>query len=272
MVEIPGLGGLDALTLTGLLLAGFVAGWVDAVVGGGGLVQLPALLITPGLSPVQALATNKLGSVMGTSAAATTYLRRVRVDPRAAVPACVCAVIGAGIGAQLATLVPGRVLTPLILVVLVGVAVFTMLRHELGALETDRAVRHPVSMLVLTWVIGFVIGVYDGMFGPGTGTFLVILLVAVIGHSFVGASALAKIVNLSTNLGALAVFAWHGSVIWVLGLGLGLANAIGGVLGARTALRRGSGFVRVIFLVVVGALCLRLGWQLVEEWMAAVAR
>ncbi|WP_434019763.1 TSUP family transporter [Paraoerskovia sediminicola] len=262
---LPGTGGLelDAWTILLLVLAGFAAGWIDAVVGGGGLVQLPALLLVPGISPVQALATNKLAGIMGTSVSAATYYRRVHPDMRTAGPMAAAALVGATGGAALASRIPAAWFTPIILVVLIGVAVYTVARPTLGATSNLRWEGNGHR-----WVaagIGLVVGAYDGLLGPGTGTFLVISLVSVLGYAFLPASALAKIVNFATNLGALLFFVPYGAVLWGLGLVVGVANLCGGYLGARMAVAKGSGFVRVVFVVVVGALILKLGSDVVAD-------
>lgn len=258
--------GVDELGI-GLLAfvvsAAFLAGWVDAVVGGGGLIQLPALLLVPGLSPVQALATNKLASVAGTATSSITYVRRVRPDLRTAVPMALTAGIGAVAGAGVATVLPGSVFKPVIVVALIAVALFTALRPTLGrdALLRHHGRRHLLTALAAGCAIGF----YDGMIGPGTGTFLVIALVSLLGYDFLQASASAKIVNFATNLGALALFIPHGAVLWQLGLVLGAANMTGSYLGSRMAIAKGSGFIRVVFLVVVSALILKLGFDVWQE-------
>ena len=254
---------LDALTIVLLLLAGLTAGWVDAVVGGGGLIQLPALLLVPGITPVQALATNKVGSIMGTSTSSVTYARRVAPDFTTAGPMAVAALAGAVGGAALASRIPDEAFRPIILVVLVSVAVYTLLKPSLGARTQLRweGNRHRWSAAGL----GLVIGAYDGLLGPGTGTFLVITLVGVLGYAFLPASALAKIVNFATNLGALLFFVPAGHVIWALGLGVGAANLVGAYVGARMAVAQGSRFVRVVFVVVVGVLICRLGYDVVTD-------
>ncbi|MCL1870255.1 MAG: TSUP family transporter [Promicromonosporaceae bacterium] len=253
---------LSLLTWVLLLLAGFTAGWVDAVVGGGGLVQLPALLLVPGLAPVQALATNKVGSIMGTSTSSITYARRVHPDFTTAGPMAVAALAGAVGGAAVASHIPASAFKPIILVVLVAVFVYTLLKPTLGEHTALRweGNRHRVTAAAT----GLVIGVYDGMLGPGTGTFLVIALVGVLGYAFLPASALAKITNFATNLGALIFFVPAGHVVWPLGLAVGAANLTGGYLGARMAVARGSRFVRVVFVVVVGALIVRLGYDVLR--------
>ena len=240
-----------------LCLAALVAGWVDAVVGGGGLVQLPALLVLlPGATPAQVLATNKLSSVFGTAVAAWVYLRRVRPDLRTALPMAGAAVLGSAAGAACASLLPESVFRPLVLVLLVLVGAYTLRRPGLGEVQKLRYAggRHLSAAIGAAVGIGF----YDGIFGPGTGSFLVFALVALMGYSFVQASAKARIVNLATNLGALAVFVPQGAPIYGLGFAMAACNVLGGRLGATTAISRGSGFVRAVFLVVVAVLLVRL--------------
>ena len=257
---------IDALAIVLLILAGLTAGWVDAVVGGGGLVQLPALLLVPGISPVQALATNKVGSIMGTSVSALTYYRRVGPDLRTAAPMAVAAFAAAIGGAAVASQIPAELFTPIILVVCVVVAIWTVARPKVGRTTALRweGSRHVGAALGM----GLLIGAYDGILGPGTGSFLVIALVGVLGYAFLPATAIAKIVNFATNLGALVFFVPNGAVIWSLGLLIGTANFVGAYIGARMAVAHGSGFVRVIFVVVVSALVVRLGWQTVNLYWA----
>lgn len=258
--------GVAPLTLVLLLAAAMLAGWVDAVSGGGGLVQLPALLVAlPGVPPATVLGTNKLSSIIGTSAAARTYRRAAVTDVATAVPMALAAFVGAGLGAVVATHLPGTLFRPIALVLLVVVGLWTLLRPALGEQQDlrwhggEEHHRHRIAAVLMGGGIGF----YDGVFGPGTGTFLVFGLVALLGYSFLNASAIAKLVNVSTNLAALLVFAGTGHVLWALGLAMGAANLTGAVVGARTAVRRGSGFVRVVFLVVVGVLLLKLGYDVV---------
>jgi hypothetical protein len=254
---------LTTSVLVLVLVAALAAGWIDAVVGGGGLVQLPALLLVPGLSPVQALATNKLASVFGTTTSAVTYQRRVRPDLRTALPMAAVALVGSFGGASVAALLPASVFKPVIVAALVAIALFTAFRPALGE---ETALRHTGRRHTGTALaVGAVIGFYDGVLGPGTGSFLVFALVSLLGYDFLQSSAKAKIVNVATNLGALAFFVPHGSVVWGLGLSLAVANTVGGYLGSRTATSRGTGFIRVVFLVVVTALIVRLGWDVWTE-------
>ena len=259
---MPELAVSDPGLIALLCAVAFIAGWVDAVAGGGGLLQLPALLLAmPEAAPVQLLATNKASSIAGTSAAAVTYRRRARPDLRTALPMVVTAIVGSALGAAAAGLLPVAVFRPVIVVALAAVWLWTLLRPSLGMEQRLRwdGRRHQI----VAAAGGLVIGFYDGILGPGTGSFLLIMLVGVLGYSFLNASSTAKIVNLGTNAAALVVFAITGSVLWALALAMAAGNLLGGVLGARMAIRRGSGFVRIVFLVVVGLLILRLGWDLV---------
>lgn len=246
----------DVLLLLGL--AALAAGFVDAVVGGGGLIQLPALLLgLPGASPVQLLATNKLASVCGTSVSAATYYRRVRPDPRTFGPLMLFAFAGSVGGALVASLVPRSAFDPIVLVVLVVVGTYVLLKPTLGEVTALRwnGHRHTVAA-VLT---GVVVGFYDGALGPGTGSFFVFVLVGLMGYSFLEASAKARLANWATNVAALAVFVPQGAVLWQTGLLMGAANVVGAYAGARVAVRRGAGFVRIFFVLVVGAFVVRIG-------------
>lgn len=256
--------GVSWVTLVLLVLVGFSAGWVDAVVGGGGLLQLPVLLTVPGISPVQALATNKLGSIFGTTTSALTYIRRVRPSLRTAAPTALAALAASYLGAKVAAWLPEEVITPVIIAALLGVGIFTAAKPHVGKLERLRHVG--LGHLARAVGVGAVVGFYDGVLGPGTGTFLIIGLVMVLGFNFLNASAHAKIVNVATNVGALLSFGPAGHVLVGLGLLLGAANLLGGYTGARMAIAKGSQFVRVIFLIVVFVLVAKLGWDLLAEW------
>nr|WP_230689089.1 TSUP family transporter [Micromonospora sp. WMMC415] len=238
---------------------------MDAVVGGGGLLLLPALLVgAPGMPVATALGTNKLAAVAGTATAAVTYARRTKLDWAVAGPAAGLAVLCAGVGAALAGAVPASAYRPVVLAVLVAVAVFVVARPRLGVVAQPHR-RTRARMVVAVAVAGVGIALYDGLVGPGTGTFLVLAFTALVGADFVHGSAMAKIVNAGTNLGALVVFAATGHVWWLLGAAMAVCNIVGAVLGARMALRRGSGFVRGVLLVVVLALVGRLGY---DQWLA----
>ena len=257
---------LSALTLTALIVAAFVAGWVDAVVGGGGLIQLPALLIglpsnTP---PAVILGTNKISSFCGTATSSLTYALKIPLDWWTVAPLVIASAAGSAMGASLAKLLPKDAFTPIVLAALIGVGIYVWRRPQLGMVSVRK---HPGrGHYGWTALIGLVVGAYDGFLGPGTGSFFVILLVGVLGYGFLEASATAKIANLVTNLSAIVVFGLSGSVLWGLGLMMGAANLMGGYLGARTAIRRGSSFVRKVFLIVLSGLIIKLSYDVVVQF------
>lgn len=258
--------GLELGILLFLALAALAAGFVDAVVGGGGLIQLPALLLgLPGASPVQLLATNKLGSICGTTVSSITYFRRVRPDLRTAFPLAVAAFVGSLGGASVAFLFSKEMFNPIILAVLVGVGAYTLARPTMGQLQRLRFGRVGKRHLAVAVAIGLVVGSYDGALGPGTGSFFVFALVSALGYGFLEASAKAKIANLATNLAALVVFVPAGAVLWEVGLVMGACNIVGGYLGARVAVARGSRFVRIFFVLVVTAFVIVIGWETVQQ-------
>ncbi|SJN42386.1 putative integral membrane protein [Microbacterium esteraromaticum] len=265
-MEIGAVLGLEQLTwgmLILIVIAAFGAGWIDAVVGGGGLLQLPALLLIPGISPVQALATNKLASVFGTATSATTYYRRAKPDIRTAIPMALIALVGSFGGAAAAIVLPAEAFKPIIVIALLAVALFTVFKPQLGAATRLRFSGHKHH--IAAGAAGLVIGFYDGLIGPGTGTFLVITLVSLLGYDFLQASAKAKIVNLATNAGALLLFIPHGAVLWLLGGILAAANVAGSYLGSRMAITGGAKFIRIVFLIVVIALIGKLGFDVWNE-------
>lgn len=261
--------GVEELTwgvLVLVVVAALLAGWVDAVVGGGGLLQLPAMLLIPGITPVQALATNKLASIAGTTTSSITFYRRAKPDLRTALPMAFVALCGSLGGAFVATILPAAWFKPIIIVALVVVAVITAVKPAMGreaALKYSGR-RHYATATAMGAAIGF----YDGMIGPGTGTFLVISLVGLLGYDFLQASAKAKIVNFATNLGALLLFIPHGSVLWLLGAVLAAANVLGSYLGSRMAIAKGTGFIRAAFLSVVAVLIVKLGFDVWTENLA----
>lgn len=246
-----------------LVAAAFLAGWVDAIVGGGGLIQLPALLIAlPDATPVATISgTNKISSFAGTASASLAYLRRVPIRWQEVVPLMAGAGVGSAIGARMVTLLSRDAFTPLVLAALVTVAVLLWRRPRLGL---ENHVRHAgPGLAVRTAAIGLGVGVYDGFLGPGTGTFFVMGLVSVVGYGFLEASVRAKLANLTTNLAAIATLAAH--IHWGLGLVMAAANIAGGLTGARMAMRLGNRFVRRVLTIVVAFMIVRLGADLVRS-------
>lgn len=252
---------ISLMTLILLSLAAAAAGWIDAVVGGGGLLQLPALLVgLPHLPPAYVLGTNKAVSIVGTSAAAVTYTRKVPLNVRTAAGTGLAALGGSSAGAFFAAGIDSAVLRPLIIVVLLGVLAFVLLRPAFGTAPAPGPVDRR-RVLTAIAVAGIGLGFYDGLFGPGTGTFLVIALTAILHMDLVTASATTKVVNVCTNLGALVMFSVQGTVVWRLAALMALFNLAGGTVGARMALKRGSGFVRGVLVVVVVSLVCKLAYD-----------
>ncbi len=252
---------LDASLIALLVAAALFAGWVDAVVGGGGLVQLPALLVAfPHTPAVALLATNKLASICGTSVSAITYARRIKLEHRLLWPTVALALAGAGAGAATASAVSSQALKPIVIAVLASVLILVMARPELG-IEPQPKLRTPHRAAAVMLVCGVAIACYDGLIGPGTGVFLSVAFTVILGFDYVTAAAHTKVVNVATNFGGLAVFAVQGHVWWPLGITMGLATMAGAWIGARTAIAKGSGFVRAILVITVLALLARLGWD-----------
>ncbi|CAB5239225.1 unannotated protein [freshwater metagenome] len=255
---------VSTLTLVALALAAFCAGLVDAIAGGGGLIQLPALLIgLPNASTVEILGTNKSASVFGTSASALLYRRSVKTEVPFLIAMSLPAFVGSTCGASLASKIPTESMRPIVFVLLVAVGIYTWKRPHLGAIESLRHNRE--RRFQIAAVAGLVVGFYDGIFGPGTGSFLMLVLVSM-GFAFLSASAIAKVVNVSTNLGAILVFGIHGAIIWKIALVLACANITGGIVGSRLAIRGGSALVRKFFLVVTFALILKVGIDTFLNW------
>ncbi|MFJ8163322.1 sulfite exporter TauE/SafE family protein [Streptomyces sp. NPDC096136] len=246
-----------------LCTAAAAAGWIDAVVGGGGLLLLPALLLgLPHAQPGYVLGTNKAVAIVGTAGAAVTYARKTPVDVKLAVRIGLAALAGSIGGAALAGGIGKDTMRPLIMGVLVVVAAVVIFKPGFGAAPSASPVSRKRVLLTIA-LAGLGIGFYDGLVGPGTGTFLVLALTALLHLDLVAASATAKIVNCCTNAGALAMFAYQGTVFWQLAALMAVFNLAGGMVGARMALKKGSGFVRGVLLTVVGALVVKLG---LEQW------
>jgi len=249
---------LTIATALFLLAASFFAGFIDSIAGGGGLIQLPALLIgLPKSETAEVLGTNKLSSVFGTSTAAVLYRKQIKPDPKVLIAMGVPALLGSAGGAMLASKIPTSSMRPMVLVLLIVVAIYTWFKPDLGKFENLRHL--PRRRVQIAALAGVIIGFYDGIFGPGTGSFLMLILVASLGYAFITASAIAKVVNVATNVGAILVFGINGAVIWQIGIIMGVANISGAVIGARLAIKGGSTLVRKVFLLVTVALIVKVG-------------
>ena len=240
--------------------AALFAGLIDAVVGGGGLIQIPALFSTlPGVAPATLLGTSKLAGVWGTGVAAISYARRVRITWTTAAPAAVAAFGFAFLGAFTVTRIPPDFLRQLLPFILAAVAVYTFMRKDFGTLHKPTHVGMREKALAIA--TGSAIGFYDGFFGPGTGSFLVFMFVRFFGFDFLGASAVAKVVNVACNIAALLWFGYSGHLLWQIGLVMAVCNIVGSLIGTRLAIRHGSAFVRKVFLFVVCALIVKTSYD-----------
>jgi uncharacterized membrane protein YfcA len=239
-------------------LASVLAGFVDAIVGGGGLILVPALFaVFPTTHPATLFGINKSASVWGTAIAATQYARRVEMSWPTLLPAAAAGFCGSFAGAWAVTVISPDFLRKVLPFVLLGVLLYTLARKDLGHAHAPTLSGRRQTLTASG--IGLVLGFYDGFFGPGTGSFLVFLFVRVLGYDFLHASASAKLLNTATNLAALILFALKGHVWWHYALALAVANGIGSLLGTHLALKHGASFVRVVFIFVVSALILKTG-------------
>ena len=241
-------------------LASLLAGFVDSIVGGGGLILVPALFATfPNAHPATLFGTNKGASVWGTGIATVQYSRRVNLPWHALAPAAVAGFAASLGGAWLVTVISPEFLRKLLPGILLLVLIYTIAKKELGRHHAPRFTG--MREATVACGIGAVIGFYDGFFGPGTGSFFVFLMVRLLGYDFLHASAGAKLLNTATNLAALLLFTLKGHVWWHFALVMALANVVGSVAGTHMALKHGTGFVRGVFMAVVTALILKTGYD-----------
>lgn len=242
-----------------LILAAFLAGFVDSIAGGGGLISVPALLLA-GASPIEALATNKLQGTFGAATAAVTYARAGHVDLRGQLGMAVISAVGGALGALVAHLIPVGVLRVVMPVVLVGVALFFALKP--GLTDADRVERLRPGVFSVTAVP--LIAAYDGFFGPGTGSFFMLAFVMLAGYGVLKATAHTKLLNFASNIGSLAVFVPSGAMWWAVGLGMAAAQVAGAALGARLAMRVGARLIKPLLVVTSTAMAGRLLWQVLQ--------
>lgn len=241
-------------------LASLLAGFVDAIVGGGGLILVPVLFaVYPAAVPATLLGTNKGASIWGSLFAGWQYSRQVEIRWRALMPALLLALTGSFLGAWLVTAISSAFLRKSLPAILVLILLYTLAKKELGHRHEPRF-QGRTEMWAMCGV-GLTIGFYDGFFGPGTGSFLVFIFVRWLGYDFLNASASAKVINVATNFAAVALFAAKGHIWWHLALPMAVANVAGSLMGTRLAMKHGSGFVRVMFIVVVSALIIKTSYD-----------
>ena len=252
---------LSTLNVTLLFLAMFSAGFVDAIAGGGGLIQTPAMLLSfPDRNPVSVVATSKTAAFFGTSTAAIKYRKSIKTDPKLLLAMVIPAFFGACGGALLASHISPTSFKSAIFFMMIAIFIYTLAKPDLGKVHVEK--HSPKRLMIIGSIAATAIGFYDGLIGPGTGTMLMIALVAVMGFAFVGASAIAKVVNATTNLASIIVVGFRIGILWKIGLFLAIANLAGGYLGSHMAIKKGSGFVRIFYLIVTALLILRLGYSL----------
>ena len=244
-------------------IAAFFAGLVDAVVGGGGLIQVPALLSAfPKVEIPVLFGTNKIASIVGTTSAACSYLKRVRIPYRIVLPGMVAAFLGAMGGASVVSFLPKDYMRPLVVVLMILVGVYTFRKKDFGQTADLQGITSAAQWLCIG--IGLSVGFYDGFFGPGAGSFFIFLLIRFVKMNFLQASASAKLMNISTNFGAILYFSHAVSIMWILGIFMAVCNLCGAVMGSHLAMKKGSAFVRIVFLWVVSLLVVKLGWDSIK--------
>ncbi|MGN6165863.1 MAG: sulfite exporter TauE/SafE family protein [Flavisolibacter sp.] len=244
-----------------LCLVAFCAGFVDAIVGGGGLIQTPAaLVILPAYPVASVIGSLKIPSFSGTSLATVQYLKKVRLNWQLVIVTCTIAFFASFAGSQLLTIVSNSFMKPVLLVVLTAVAIYTFTKKDFGQhQEKDHSPKKELSYAI---VISLVLGFYDGFIGPGAGSFLILAFVSLLGLDFLHASAHAKLVNLATNLGSITLFLIKGKIMWMVALPMAVSNGVGGAIGANLAIAKGNKFIRVFFLFIVIAMLLRFMYDI----------
>ena len=249
------------LTITTLIVFSFVAGFIDAVVGGGGLIQIPALLIAlPKTSLPTIFGTNKIAALAGTSISALQYSKRIKFNYKLLFTIAICAGLASFLGAKVVSYINVNTLKPIILIVLIAIAIYTFLKKDLGSVQTKRLSFE--RQLIYGSLIGLAVGFYDGFFGPGTGSFFVLGFVVILGFEFLQASAYSKIINCMTNITALIVFVRQGNYLLELAIIMSVCNISGSLIGTMLALKKGNTFVRSFFFVIVTLMIMRYGYDI----------
>jgi uncharacterized membrane protein YfcA len=247
--------------LLSLAFFAFCAGLIDAAVGGGGLIQIPALFNAfPQLPAATLFGTNKLASICGTFSALLSYLQRVKLAWALVIPAMLAAFVFSFFGAAVVAYIPKDLMQPIVFVLLIVIAVYTFFKKDFGALHLPTAVGIKEKLMALG--CGSAIGFYDGVFGPGTGSFLIFLFIRFFAFDFLHASAASKLVNFATNAAALLYFAPTGNVLWKIAGVMAVCNVLGAISGSIIALRYGSALIRILFLILLVMLIGKMGFNM----------
>ena len=244
---------VDIITLLLLALVGLVAGFIDSIAGGGGMLALPSLLLA-GLDPLTALATNKMQGTFGTASATYTFWKKGLLDPRAHWRTVVCVFVGAALGVVMVSAAPRALLSIIMPVLLLAVALYFALSPRL----TDEAAEPVFPMAAFSFMLAPALGFYDGFFGPGTGSFLMLALVSVFGLGIIEATARTKLLNFTSNIASLLIFAFTAKIVIVIGLVMGIAQVIGAYVGAHVAIKNGARIIRPLLVTVCLAMAAKL--------------
>ncbi len=247
-------------TILLLCLAAFAAGFVDAIVGGGGLIQTPmGLILLPQLPVSSVVGSLKIPAFSGTAFAAAQYVKKVAINWKLLLPMMAVAMLASFAGSALLTMVHNDFMKPVLLIVLTLVAIYTFMKKDFG--QHKEKTHSPTLHIFYSILISLVIGLYDGFIGPGAGSFLVLAFVAIMGYDFLHASANAKMVNLATNFGSIALFILKGKIIWAVAIPMAVCNAAGGFIGAKLAINKGNKFIRIFFLIIVIGTLIRFAYD-----------
>lgn len=251
---------METYILVLLCIAAFAAGFVDAIVGGGGLIQTPVgLILMPNLAVSTVIGSLKIPSFSGTLFAAFQYVKKIEMNWKLLIIMMVLAIPSAFLGSALLTYVSNDFMKPILLVVLSLLVIYTYAKKNFGQ-QVDKS-HSAKQQLIYAVLISFFIGFYDGFIGPGTGSFLVLAFITLLGFDFLQASANAKMVNLATNFGSIVLFTIKGKIIWMVAIPMAVCNAFGGFVGAKLAISRGNKFIRIFFLFVVIGVLIRFGYD-----------
>jgi uncharacterized protein len=251
-------------TLIILCCIAFAAGFVDAIAGGGGLIQTPlSIVMLPQLPVATVIGTLKIPAFSGTSIAAMQYAKKVKLNYKRLAAMAIIAFCAAVAGSNLLSMVSNSFMKPVLLFVLIAVAIYTYSNKQFG-IHTHKA-HTEKQQLMYALAISLVIGFYDGFIGPGAGSFLVIAFISLLGFDFLKASANAKFVNLATNLGSICFFLYKGTILFKIAIPMAICNAIGGALGARLAIFKGNKFIRLFFLFIICLTIIRFAYDVFKK-------
>ena len=253
---------MEAELLFYLCSAAFCAGFIDSIVGGGGLIQTPlALAFLPHLPVSTVIGSLKIPAFSGTALATTQYLKNVKIDWKLFSIMAICAFISAFLGSQLLTIVSNDFIKPLLLIILILLAIYTIFKKDFGQAKEKQIPYH--TAIINGCIVSIVVGFYDGFIGPATGTFFILGFVTLLGMDFLKANTNAKLINLATNFGSICLFLLKGKIIWAVALPMAICNALGGFLGAKLAVKKGNKFIRYVFIIVIMLSICRFGYEVV---------